>query len=165
MDPSAKPVTLELGGQTFTLHFDLNAFSKYEELSGGRSFPDFLMSMADALNSAKGADGEPNPLLFLRHLSLRDLQHFVAAACIEYGADDEPHWRYTPGQLGRLITMDAIPGALSTIMRGQADNGPPTDAVRPTSAAESHSESPIGSNASGLSDADLLASLTVKSDG
>ena len=68
MNPTNKPVSINLNGKSYKLLFDMNTFVAFEEVSG-KFFFDFLQSVQEALAFAKG-NNDPSSLL--RRISLKE---------------------------------------------------------------------------------------------
>lgn len=178
MNPTSKPLSVSLDGKKYKLHFDLNTFEKYEEISS-KHFLEFLASMQEALASIPKLklDKNGNPLPpkpeemfgFLRKLSIKDLRAFVYAALHDYDRNGEPVWPLTIGQMGRLVTTETIPMIISLVMKGTQDNSPSPDDMKETEDGGKDNVRPIragetapadGGLDSGSSDANILASMT-----
>jgi len=184
MNPTSKPITLTLGGEKYHLYFDLNTFTAFEEASG-KFFLDFLASvqetlkgLQDAVNAAgaKSANEaatatEAASFQILRKIGLKDVQTFLWAAMHEYDSNGEPYWPKTRGQVGKLIDVANISTLLPTIIQANVDNFPDapstTESSRPTvpKAPDESLTHVSGGSVSGPSDAEILDSLTVRSEG
>ncbi len=187
MNPTNKPLSIVLNGKRRSLHFNLNTFEKFEEVSG-KHFLEFLSDMQEALAlsaqtaavklNAKSSQAQIQKaaeesgrasLLFLKKLSIKDIRAFFYAALHEYDSNDEPIWTLTVGQMGKLVTMENIPDMVKLVMQGHAQNAPgkedhveggEKDNVRPIDAGSSTPAN--GGAASGPSDDEILASMTVE---
>jgi hypothetical protein len=178
MNPTSKPLSITLDGKKYKMHFDLNTFDKYEEISK-KHFLEFLASMQEALASIPTSKIDPKTKKitppkpedmfgFLRKLSIKDLRAFVYAALHDYDRDGEPVWPLTIGQMGRLVTTETIPTIISLVMRGTQENNPGPDdlkeagdsgeKIRPIRAGETAPAD--GGPGFGPSDEDILGSLT-----
>lgn len=179
MNPTSKPLAVTLDGKRYTLYFDLNTFSKFEEVSG-KHFLDFLASMQEAAavitagkkkpkTSSKDQDESALAMFtFLRKLSIKDIRSFVYSAMHEYDREGEPYWPLTIGQMSRLITAGNMSEMVVLLMQGNSQNAPSSDDMgsseesekaRPTIATGE--ETPVGGgDLFGPSDASILDSLT-----
>ncbi len=191
MNPTTKPLTIELGGERYQLHFNLNTFEKFEEITG-RHFLEFLADMQDALEASATANIETMAKLgtkatpaaikkateraslnFLKRLSIKDVRAFMFSAMHDYDSEGEPFWPLTIGKMGQLVTLENIPQMVRLVMQGHAKNAPTKEDVeeeggeekpaRPMTAGPSTPAS--GGTAFGPSDAEILASLTPTSEG
>ena len=170
MNPTSKPLSITLGdNKSYQLLFDLNTFSKYEEVTGV-PFTEFLAGLHDAVQlAAKGAKGSEMDVL--RHIRISDVKAFLHAALHTYDAQDEPVWPFTPGQLGRLVNIENLPRIINTLMTGHQSNLPDVEEM-PVRAGGAQPRPFVvdttpgnGGGESGSSDEALLGSLTLKSAG
>ena len=178
MNPTSKPLTVSLGNKRHTLHFDLNTFSAFEDVTG-RFFLDFLGGIQEAMSKARndaleaaGKNLPPDSMGALRMISLRDFRALIWAALHTYNVDDEPEWPYTLNQIGRMLDVEAMARLLPQVLTGGAQNLPDEADVKEESAArpiepKAGESSPRenGGGTSGPSDAEILESLTHSSDG
>ncbi len=193
MNPTTKPLAITLGGKRYHLHFNLNTFEKFEEITG-KHFLEFVADMQEALETSSRVavsmlGKNPSPadlqkameqggkasLAFLKKLSIKDVRAFFYAALHEYDSNDEPVWTLTIGQMGKIITMDNIPDMVRMVMQGHVQNSPgkedeepnpmgeEEEPGRPTTAGSSIPAN--GGMASGPSDEEILDSLTKTSEG
>jgi hypothetical protein len=186
MNPTNKPLSVVLGGKTYPLYFDLNTFEAFERQTGV-FFLDFLASLGESIqslqaqvegaaDSSKDALRQVRVLDVMRRLSLTNIRALIWAALHTYDKSGEPVWPFTIGQMSRLIDVETMATLFPRLMTASMDNirGSSTDggdsstneegaALRPTLPETS---TPLdGGNESGPSDADVLGSLTLKSDG
>ena len=166
MNPTSKPLHVKLGGRRYKLHFDLNTFAKFEEVTG-RHFLEFLANMQEALASIATDRSPLGAFGVLKKVAMKDLQAFVFAALHEYDRNDEPVWPLTMGQMGKLVTVENMVDVIRLVLRGNAENAPTSEDVqteaenppaRPTNAGASTPAN--GGDDFGPSDEAILASLT-----
>lgn len=168
MNPTNKPLAVELGGKRYQMYFDLNTFEKFEEVTG-RHFLDFLAALQEAAAelrpSKDGAVADRELMGFLRKLAIREIRAFIYAAVHEYDRNGEPVWPLTIGQLSRHITPGNMASLVALVMQGNARNSPEVekeaggDKVRPIDEG-SPSTPEDGGAPFGPSDASILDSLT-----
>ena len=173
-DPTNKTASIKLGGKTYTLYFNLNTFSAFEEASGGQFFLDFLMEMKDALVSAAGGSTESLNLTpesaekIIRKLSSKKVRALLWAALHTYDANDEPVWPFTIGKLSQMVDVNNLHQILTTLWAGANENMPEAkpEEGRPTNGVPAPLQQPEnGGEQFGPSDEDVLASLeTVSAD-
>lgn len=176
MNPTAKPLPIELDGKRYTMHFNLNTFSRFEELTG-KSFFEFIASLQDAAlpiisartkKKASEAQALKDMMDFLRKVSGKDLQAAIHASIHVYDTNNEPHWPLSMGHVGRLITPNNFGYIVTQIMTGHSKNNVQAEDItqkededgdRPTRAGLTPAD---GGPEFGPSDEDVLASLTRK---
>lgn len=174
MNPTDIAVDVEIGGEKYKLYFNLNAFSKFEEISG-KKFPRFLFGLVDAWSKLqkRGEQTASNALLdAISEIGASDILALVHGAMHQYDGEDNPRWPLSPGRLGKIMTATEIVKLLPQIMAALQRNVPKT-----TDAADAGGEEPKrptpapvvsmpmnGGSASG-GEVDPLDFLTVKSDG
>lgn len=172
MNPTDKPVVVELGNKRYTAYFNLNTFARFEEISG-KHFLEFLASMQEALETldtnklAAGTLSGKEGMEFMRRISIRDLRAFLHAAIHTYDSRGEPQWLLSAGQLGQMITASNMPAMVTLVMRGSAQNSPTPEEIkgdtRPSPAPATvplPSTETDGGQLFGPSDEDALDSLT-----
>ena len=169
MNPTEKPLTVELGGQRHTLHFNLNTFAAFEPVAG-KHFLEFIGTLQDAFEQYKGEGGSAMSLL--RRFSMIDFQALIWAALHTYDAQGEPKWPYTLHQVGRLVDLNSLTRLVPQVLTGNVANMPTEDEVdkgdteaRPPEPEARTGTPDSGGEPSGPSDEDVLASLTHSSDG
>lgn len=181
MNPTETTIEVEIGGQKHTLYFNLNAFSKFEEVSsldenGKRlKFPKFLFRLLDAWsNVLKRGEEQPAESALLDAISeigAADIHALLYGALHVYDRDDRPSWPLSPGQLGRILGPMELMRLLPQIMTGLQANLPKSgdtpkggeEEPRPT-VVQMPSTPSGGGLISGVLDEEPLAFLTLKSD-
>lgn len=193
MNPTDKPITVDLLGQSTRLYFNLNTYGKFEELSG-TFFLDWFRLCVDRISEVSRMNKERiqeiidahkdegpeaiNRALIeaeidigqaIRIMGVRDVLCMVSAAWHEYDRKDDPHWIKSPGQLGRLLSVRDCGQLMGPILAAISESmsGEKRDDAgqesRPTSL--SPSMQPVnGGSHYGPSDESILASLTDSSD-
>ncbi len=172
MNPTNKPITIQLNGKKERLLFDLNTFVAFETVSKDRKpFLDFLAVMQDALAAVQV--GKEGGFSLLRRLYIEDVRALLWAALHKYDADDEPVWPYTLSKIGRMVDVNNITTIVSALMTGSAENMPRKEESEPRAEAEDEDRPPAeaqsaenaGGSPFGPSDDDVLALVTEKSEG
>ena len=169
MNPTNRPAKVILAGHSYQLYFDLNTFTKYEEVSGS-SFTQFISDLQDAVQAVAETG---NNMEFLRRINLRQLTQFLYSALHGYDPQDEPYWPLTIGQLGRLVDAENMVSVVRTLLQGYGSNAPSAEEASSVTPDEDPTSPPppvvpiadTGRKESGPSDAEVLGSLTKKSDG
>lgn len=133
INPTDVTIDVTIGGENRHLYFNLNAFQKFEEISG-KKFPRFLFGLVDAWSkmakNAKASGGTDAPdagesvLEALSEIGAKDILALVYGACHEYDAEDDPRWPLSPGRLGRLLSATELVRLLPQIMTALQRNVP-----------------------------------------
>lgn len=171
MNPTNKPVQITLAGKPYSLLFDLNTFSAFEEVSG-QFFLDFLSSIQEKLANVKTAsEGKPeaerNQTLvrtLMRSIKVGDLHKFIWAALHRY-ENGKAVWPFTLDELGQKIDIASIPSLLPALLNGTVANLPDPaveDNVHPINGAPSTVND--GGSEFGPTDAEILSLMTANSE-
>jgi len=160
-------MSVSLKGKEYTLYFDLNTFSAFEDVTG-RFFLDFLVEVQEALVKAfPGEAPEGTALQFIRRIPAKQVKAFIWAALHTYDSHGEPQWPMTLGQLGALIDYQTITRLVPQILSGAQANMPGKE--REEGSAEEENPTEIGNSLLetggsplGPSDESVLASLEQK---
>jgi hypothetical protein len=184
INPTNKPLSIEMGNKKLTLIFDLNTFSAFEDITG-KFFVDFLVDMQESVakvqasalkRAAAKAEGLSAPPLSKEdaiRISAKDFQAFIWAANHTYNEKDESVWPLTMSQIGKLININTIPSLLPALLKSSTQNMPDAadkpkvngdaaavEAAHPTQASETEPAS--GGTESGSLEEEALNSLTPK---
>lgn len=181
INPTDVTIDVTIGGENRHLYFNLNAFQKFEEISG-KKFPRFLFGLVDAWSKmaknakAKATSVEDNPvdagasvLEALGEIGANDILALVYGACHEYDAEDDPRWPLSPGRLGRLLSATELVRLLPQIMTALQRNVPKASDA-PKTGGEEHGRptlveksTPTSGGSTSGGEVDPLALLTVRS--
>jgi len=184
INPTAKPLHVEIGGHQATIHFDLNTLCAFEEATG-RFFLDFLTSLQpltlEAAQDAASNTGPPDSpqaafalektaVEILRKIGMRDVRALIWAGWHTYDGGDEPVWPFTISQVGAMLDAGALVRLLPQILHHSIANSvdkEESEKVRPTHGEGtiplSHSPRNSGGGTYGPSDESILNSMTPKS--
>lgn len=186
MNPTETTIDLEIGGEKRTLYFNLNAFSKFEEVSsvqpdGNRlKFPKFLFRLLNVWSGlrdrgqadAEAQDNQQALLDAIGEVGAADIHALLYGALHVYDRDDRPSWPLSPGRLGRILGPMEMMRLLPQVMTGLQANLPRAadtktggeEPARPT-VIPMPSTPTSGGSTSGELDEGPLALLTMKSEG
>lgn len=184
INPTDVTIDVTIGGENRRLYFNLNAFQKFEEVSG-KKFPRFLFGLVDAWSKmAKNAkskakaqaeaqtdpvDAGESVLEALGEIGAKDILALVYGACHEYDAMDDPRWPLSPGRLGRLLSATELVRLLPQIMTALQRNVPKASDAPKTGGEETgrptlvEKSTPTSGGSTSGGEVDPLALLTVRS--
>lgn len=178
INPTDVTIDVTIGGENRHLYFNLNAFQKFEEISG-KKFPRFLFGLVDAWSKmaknakasggADASDAGASVLEALGEIGAKDILALVYGACHEYDAADDPRWPLSPGRLGRLLSATELVRLLPQIMTALQRNVPKASDA-PKTGGEEHGRptlveksTPTSGGSTSGGEVDPLALLTVRS--
>jgi hypothetical protein len=178
VDPTNKPLVVEIGGEERELYFNLNTFSAFEDVTqtdvhpDGKRFFEILKDLGTAYLEAQSTGDAGGGLAMMAKLSLRDIRALVWSAWHTYPdpTQDTPEWPYTLHQVGRMITMADLPRLLPLLMERSFESMPDEAEVRPsleetTAVTNEPQSSPpgVGGVGSGPTDVEHSASRSTDS--
>ena len=183
MDPTNRPLTVELGGEQRTMYFDLNTFAAFEEVTRSALHPEgkrFFAFIADMERVFSKVTSKGSPikelslgevLTIVGEVSLTDIRALAWAAMHEYpDTKGPPEWPLTLHEVGRLIDAQNLGTLLPRLLSASSDNMPDAEEIRPsreeTVVAPDPPSPPVdGGGGSGPTDQVLLDSLEKTSAG
>lgn len=117
-------VPVSMGGRDYTMIFNANTMSAYEQVTG--KF--FLKTVDDLIQIAfPNGPGEPmvgNVFDILNKFGMGDLRALLWASIHDYDEKDRAVWPLTIFEVGRLLQLKDILPAFMAFLKGNAGNSP-----------------------------------------